>query len=81
VIVALVGNKTDLPARQVSRKSGEEIAAQIKALYRETSAATGAGVSEIFEDICEEWLRKRPNGMADSGPQSLEPARADRPCC
>jgi small GTP-binding protein len=81
VIVALIGNKIDLPAREVSREAGEEIAAQIKALYRETSAATGAGVSEVFEDICEEWMRRPANAMTASEPLVLESDRADRSCC
>jgi small GTP-binding protein len=60
ILVVLVGNKLDLPNRQVSRDSGEELAGMIGAFYRETSALTGNGVSEVFEDVCEEYVRRNP---------------------
>lgn len=60
VVCVLVGNKSDLPNRQVSQDQGEAVANEIKALYRETSAFTGKGISEVFEDVCEEYLRLHP---------------------
>ena len=60
VVVCLVGNKSDLPNRQVSQEQGEAVAAEIKALYRETSAVSGKGINEVFEDICEEYLKANP---------------------
>jgi small GTP-binding protein len=62
VVVVLVGNKLDLPNRQVSRDQGEAVAAEIKALYREASAMTGKGVTEVFEDACEQYLQANPAG-------------------
>ena len=59
-ITVLVGNKSDLPNRQISQEQGEATAAKIEALYRETSAVTGKGVNEVFEDACEEYLRSHP---------------------
>ena len=59
-VTVLVGNKSDLPNRQVSQEQGEAMAAKIQALYRETSAVTGKGVTEVFEDACEEYLRIHP---------------------
>jgi small GTP-binding protein len=61
VISVLVGNKADLTGtRVVSTDQGEAAAAEIKALYRETSAVTGKGITEVFEDACEEYLRINP---------------------
>ncbi|EAY10048.1 small GTP-binding protein, putative [Trichomonas vaginalis G3] len=60
VVCVLVGNKSDLPNRQVSQEQGEAVANEIKALYRETSAFTGKGISEVFEDVCEEYLKLHP---------------------
>lgn len=57
VVVVLVGNKSDLPNRQVTQEQGEAVAQEIKALYRETSAVTGKGINEVFEDACEEYIR------------------------
>jgi small GTP-binding protein len=62
VLVVLVGNKSDLTARQVAREQGEAVAAEIKALYKEASALTGKGISEIFEDACEHYMRANPPG-------------------
>lgn len=64
VVCVLVGNKSDLPNRQVSQEQGEAVASEIKALYRETSAFTGKGISEVFEDVCEEYLRLHPGQVA-----------------
>jgi small GTP-binding protein len=64
IVVVLVGNKTDLPDRQVTQHQAEALAAEIKALYRETSAATGKGVSEVFEDACEAYIRINPGAFA-----------------
>jgi small GTP-binding protein len=57
VVVVLVGNKSDLATREVSREQGEAVAGEIKALYREASAFTGKGVTEVFEDACEQYMR------------------------
>jgi small GTP-binding protein len=62
VVLILVGNKADLADRQIAREQGETVAARMKALYREASALTGKGVTEIFEDACEEYLRNNPGG-------------------
>lgn len=63
VVVCLVGNKSDLPNRQVSQEQGEAEAKAINALYRETSAVTGKGITEVFEDVCEEYLRVNPSSV------------------
>jgi small GTP-binding protein len=63
VLVVLVGNKSDLPNRVIDLETGEEAAAQIGAFYRETSALSGYGVSEVFEDVCEEYIRRHPTDV------------------
>ena len=72
VVCVLVGNKSDLPNRQVSQEQGEAVANEIKALYRETSAFTGKGISEVFEDVCEEYLRLHPNQAMGPNGKPLE---------
>ena len=72
VVCVLVGNKNDLPNRQVSQEQGEAVAAEIKALYRETSAFTGKGISEVFEDVCEEYLRLHPNQVIGGNGKQVE---------
>ena len=71
VVCVLVGNKSDL-TRQVSQEQGEAFAAEIKALYRETSAYTGKGINEVFEDLCEEYLRLHPNQTGAPRPFDIQ---------
>ena len=48
----LVGNKSDLGMRSVSREEAREFAESIGAIaYLETSAKTGAGVKELFQEV------------------------------
>lgn len=60
VVTVLVGNKIDLPNRRISCEQGEKIAESIGALYRETSALSGKGVNEVFDDACAEYVRANP---------------------
>jgi small GTP-binding protein len=81
VVVVLIGNKSDLPNRQVSHEEGEAVATEIKAIYRETSALTGKGITEVFEDACELYLRANPGPQ--TRPSELEPKEAGSKnrCC
>lgn len=85
-ITVLVGNKSDLPNRQVSQEQGEQVAQEIKAIYRETSAVTGKGVNEVFEDACEEYLRVHPqepdSKLKDRDKVNLtDQSKQDKGCC
>ncbi|XP_075687625.1 ras-related protein Rab-17 [Rhinoderma darwinii] len=52
MVIALVGNKTDLhDERKVSREDAEAFAEQNQLLFMETSAKTGNGVKEVFEAV------------------------------
>jgi small GTP-binding protein len=83
IVVVLVGNKIDLPTRIVPQERGEALAAEIKALYRETSAVTGKGISEGFEDACEEYIRTSPGFGVVQTPLKPDPAdqRGKTKCC
>ena len=53
-ILAICGNKTDLESeRVVSTDQGKELSQNLDALYFETSAATGDGISNLFHQITE----------------------------
>jgi Ras-related protein Rab-5C len=54
----LVGNKDDLAEdkRRVTRAEAELIAAKYNIEYRETSAVTGSGVDELFEELVALYL-------------------------
>lgn len=52
VIVAIVGNKTDLAdKRQVSVEEGEAMAKELGALFLETSAKAGFNIKALFRKI------------------------------
>lgn len=79
VQIMLVGNKSDLPDRQISQEQGEAAANQIQALYRETSALSGKGINEVFEDICEEYIKAHP--VITNEKSSLQPSKEKNGCC
>ena len=79
VITVLVGNKSDLPGRKVTAEQGEKLAESIGAIYRETSALTGKGVTEVFEDACEEYLKFNPTSSRLRTKQSVDVAKPDAP--
>ncbi len=62
--IILVGNKSDLPDRQVSREEAEAFADKINVSYMESSAKTGAGVGDCFAilagQILKDFLQSHP---------------------
>jgi len=59
VPMVLVGNKVDLPKRDVSTKDGNEKAQQFAIPYVETSAKTKQGVEEAFFTLVREIIADR----------------------
>ncbi|NXD29835.1 RAB17 protein, partial [Spelaeornis formosus] len=58
IVIALVGNKTDLAAeREVSTKEGEEFARTKGLLFMETSAKFNHQVNYVFMAVVQELLR------------------------
>ena len=49
--IILVGNKVDVPDRAVPKQEGEEFAKKFNFKYFETSAKTGEGVKESFNEL------------------------------
>ena len=50
-VLLLVGNKIDLPNREVSNEEGFNFAKERKMKYFETSAKTGFGIKEAFQQL------------------------------
>jgi Ras-related protein Rab-18 len=57
VIKMIVGNKVDLPDREVSREEGIAFARQHSTLFVESSAKTAVGVRETFEELVRKILQ------------------------
>jgi len=69
VILALVGNKTDLAEkRRVSREEGEEKASKFGILYVETSAKAGLNVKTLFRQLAQQL----PGMDQGAGPKEAE---------
>eukprot|EP01012_Entosiphon_sulcatum_P010827 TRINITY_DN1644_c0_g1_i2.p3 TRINITY_DN1644_c0_g1~~TRINITY_DN1644_c0_g1_i2.p3 ORF type:complete len:221 (-),score=64.50 TRINITY_DN1644_c0_g1_i2:328-990(-) len=63
-MVALVGNKCDLPDRAVPREQAEQFAQSIGAEYMDTSAKTAQGVFELFDLLGKKFLESKEGGGA-----------------
>jgi len=61
--LVLVANKTDLPDRVVEPKEGREFADSHGMPYVESSAKTGEGVIDIFEQLGETLVKRREEGI------------------
>ncbi len=57
--LVLVANKTDLPDRVVEPAEGHEFAKAHNMPYVESSAKTGEGIIDIFEELAKTLLRMR----------------------
>ena len=59
VPLVLVGNKCDLPTRNVNMKQAEELAINLSCPFIETSAKTRMGVDDAFYSLVREIRKKR----------------------
>eukprot|EP00292_Cryptomonas_paramecium_P022088 CAMPEP_0113697716 /NCGR_PEP_ID=MMETSP0038_2-20120614/22288_1 /TAXON_ID=2898 /ORGANISM="Cryptomonas paramecium" /LENGTH=163 /DNA_ID=CAMNT_0000620757 /DNA_START=313 /DNA_END=802 /DNA_ORIENTATION=+ /assembly_acc=CAM_ASM_000170 len=73
VILALVGNKTDLTEkRQVTREEGEEKARKYKILYVETSAKAGLNVKSLFRSLAQQLPGSDGPAAPNKDPELVE---------
>jgi len=56
-VVAIVGNKMDLPGRMVPAEEGAKYAEDNNLIFMETSAKEGVGVEEVFRILAEKMPR------------------------
>nr|XP_013013166.1 ras-related protein Rab-17 isoform X3 [Cavia porcellus] len=87
IVVALVGNKTDLEEkRQVTLQEGKEFAESRGLLFMETSARLNHQVSEIFSAVAQELLQRDmarlgSSPLGNSGAMRLNQAPTRRTKC
>jgi GTPase SAR1 family protein len=83
----LIGNKIDLPDRQVSERDGDDLAKEMSAFFIETSAKADKNVTEAFTTMATEMLnaaeKSEPKGKAvDIGRGvKIEGVEPERSCC
>ncbi len=58
VSIILIGNKCDLPTREVSTEDGEKLARKYGLTYFETSANTGHNIQEAFTHLATDIITK-----------------------
>ncbi|NWV61084.1 RAB17 protein, partial [Malurus elegans] len=69
VVIALVGNKTDLGAeREVTTEDGEEFARTKGLLFMETSAKSNYQVNDVFMAVVHELLRREKEKASNPSP-------------
>jgi len=73
VVLLLVGNKNDLlDERQVSRQSGEELAAQLGAPFMETSARDSSNVDIAFLNLAKTLVNQRKQQLQSGAARAPE---------
>jgi translation elongation factor EF-4 len=63
----LVGNKIDLPGRQIRAAQGEHVASQYGVKYVEASAKESVGVNEAFEALVKDIILSNPSCQIGAG--------------
>jgi len=86
MVIALVGNKTDLGERRaLSSSDAEEYADENGILFHETSAKTGVNVQEVFESIAKTLPKDtNANGKGPPRPSLVLPpdmSGGKKKCC
>mmetsp|Transcript_32836 Transcript_32836/g.78180 ORF Transcript_32836/g.78180 Transcript_32836/m.78180 type:complete len:198 (-) Transcript_32836:86-679(-) len=69
IVIAIAGNKSDLaPQREVEEEDAREYAAEIGAIYIETSAKADTNVKQLFVDIA----MRLPDDAAEGGEDGID---------
>ena len=79
LVLGLASNKSDIPdnKRQVTEAEAEEYAKANNMIHYSTSAKTGAGVNELFEEI----VTRLPSKKADTALKMGMPKTKSKSCC
>ena len=86
--LVLLGNKCDMEPRNVTEEMGKKMAEELKVNYFETSALTGQGIKEAFEQLTRDIMKKRGVGETNSDGRGLDLNKSkkkngknDKDCC
>eukprot|EP01094_Clydonella_sp_ATCC50884_P018262 TRINITY_DN3359_c1_g1_i4.p1 TRINITY_DN3359_c1_g1~~TRINITY_DN3359_c1_g1_i4.p1 ORF type:complete len:234 (+),score=76.84 TRINITY_DN3359_c1_g1_i4:81-704(+) len=60
MVIALVGNKSDLPGREVDTSTAKEFAKEQSLLFQETSAKLDKGVDDVFKAVARKLISNTP---------------------
>ena len=68
--LVLLGNKCDMEPRAVTEEQGNKMAEELKVSYFETSALTGQGINEAFNELTRDIMKRK--GVGNGGNENLE---------
>ena len=68
--LVLLGNKCDMEPRAVTEEQGNKMAEELKVSYFETSALTGQGINEAFNELTRDIMKRK--GVGVGGNENLE---------
>ena len=68
--LVLLGNKCDMEPRAVTEEQGNKMAEELKVSYFETSALTGQGINEAFNELTRDIIKRK--GVDNGGNENLE---------
>jgi small GTP-binding protein len=81
-VVTIVANKLDLEEfRRVDPANGREWAQKNGCRYMETSAQTGEGVADLFNDLLDALAEQSTSAMDDRGGHGVEFAKDEQGSC
>ena len=70
ISLVLLGNKCDVEPRIVTEEQGIKMAQELKIKYFETSALTGLGIKEAFEELAKDIMQRK--GVEDNNEDNIE---------
>ena len=68
--LVLLGNKCDMEPRAVSEEQGNKMAEELNVSYFETSALTGQGINEAFNELTRDIMKRK--GVDNGGNENLD---------
>ena len=68
--LVLLGNKCDMEPRAVSEEQGKKMAEELDVNYFETSALTGQGINEAFNELTRDIMKRK--GVDNGGNENLD---------
>jgi small GTP-binding protein len=74
--LVLLGNKCDMEPRSVTEEQGIKMAEELKVSYFETSALTGQGIKEAFDELTRDIMKRK--GVDNGGNDSMDLKKAKK---
>ena len=68
--LVLLGNKCDMEPRAVTEEQGNKMAEELKVSYFETSALTGQGINEAFNELTRDIMKRK--GVDNGGNDGMD---------